>query len=228
MLSVTRPVHISRRIKLVTPAAEEPVTLAEAKAHLRITNTASDALITALIIVSRQALEKRLGMVFVSSTYKQTMDSVPGAMPYRDYRCIESGQKASILYPPQFDLMLRPAVSVTSITTYDEEDAATVVDAATYRVDTSDPMWQSRVSLKHGAQWPTALRLTNAFEVLFVVGYANAAAVPGDIKQAIMQLVAWLYDHRGSCDCSASSAEACMIPCGASLLVSNYIFYELL
>lgn len=222
MLSHTRALHIPRRSKLTTAAAGEPITLADAKAQLRVTTSAEDSFITALITVSRQALEKRLGMVFMLSTYTQSMDSVPGYFPRSAWDRIESGRKPCVPYPSQFELLLRPAVAITSITTYDDDDVATVVDEDIYRLDASDPMWPSRVSLKRGFWWPTDLRLTNAFEIAYTVGYADAAAVPGDIKQALLQLVAYLYDHRGSCECSTGGADSCMIPCGAALLVSNY------
>ena len=53
-------------LQLVTPPAEEPVSLAEARLHLRVDFTDDDALITSLIAAARQAAETLTGRQFVT------------------------------------------------------------------------------------------------------------------------------------------------------------------
>ena len=56
---------------IVTPPAEEPVSLAEAKLHLRVDIADDDALITALISAARQAAETITGRQIVTARWNE-------------------------------------------------------------------------------------------------------------------------------------------------------------
>ena len=88
-----------------------------------------------------------------------------------------------------------PVVSVTHIKTYDDSDVATTYAASNYYVDNArEP---SRVVLRTGETFPTALRVANAIEVEYVSGYSSQYNIPEPIKLGIMQHIAFLYEHRG-------------------------------
>ena len=64
---------------LITPPAEEPVTLAELKAWCRVDTSDDDALITGLGIAAREYVEQALGRQLVTATFDLIYDAFPEA-----------------------------------------------------------------------------------------------------------------------------------------------------
>ena len=64
-------------LKLVTPPATEPVTLAELKAWAKIDTDADDALITSLLAAARQAAEDYTRRSFITQSWRLTLDLEP-------------------------------------------------------------------------------------------------------------------------------------------------------
>lgn len=158
-------------LQLTAPSAEEPVTLAQAKAWLRVESGADeDALIAALIPAARARCEWHTGRAFVTQCWTLWLDSIG-----------DGG----------IELPLPPLAGVDSVTLYARDDSATVLDEGAYTVDLPG----GRVMLKSP---PMALRAHNAAAIAFTAGYGGASDVPAPISQAILQIVAALYDHRGS------------------------------
>lgn len=162
-------------LKLITPPAEEPITLQEAKLHLRVDSNDDDTLITSLITSAREYCEDFLNRALITQTWDLTLDDWPD----EDY----------------IKVPLPPLQSVTSVTYYDTDNNATVMDAADYFVD--DQSEPGRVHLAYGESWPsTTLRPANGVVVRFVAGYGNAANVPQKIKQAMLMLIGHWYENR--------------------------------
>ena len=74
-------------LKLITPPSGEPLTLAEARAHLRLDVSGSppsspdDALLTTLITLARQNFDGRdgwIGRALMTQTYDLLLDGFPG------------------------------------------------------------------------------------------------------------------------------------------------------
>lgn len=59
-------------LSTITPATEEPVTLAEAKAQLRVTHAEDDALIGRLITGAREIVEQQTGRALAVAGYRYT------------------------------------------------------------------------------------------------------------------------------------------------------------
>lgn len=185
-------------LKIKTPPASEPLSLAETKTYLDVSDTADDALITALITALRQTCEAWTGRAIVSQTWTLWLDGFPRAGE-------KSGASADGAYElpvdhfdrlKRFIVIPRPSLqSVTHLKTYDTADAAATFSATNYFVDTaSEP---GRLALNSAAVWPsTSLRPVNGIEIEFVAGYGAASAVPDALKQGMLLWIKLLYSDK--------------------------------
>jgi uncharacterized phiE125 gp8 family phage protein len=161
-------------VMTAAPAAE-PISLAEAKAHLRIDADDEDALLTSLIAAARMFVERTLSLALITESWSLYLDGWP-----------RSGTIALPLHPVQ---------TVTAVRIYDPDDAPTVVDSDTYSVDVlSDP---GRLVVSAGSGQLAPARLLNAFEIAFTAGFGDAPEdVPEPIRHAVKLLVTHWYEHR--------------------------------
>ena len=158
----------------ITAPAIEPVSLAEAKQHLRVDDTDSDALIGELITAARQYLEQASDTRLISQTWRQFEDAWPVS------NCL--------------NLKIHPVQSVLSVTAYDNEGVARPVDSSEYEVDLV-----SRPARILAAGGIAASRAMNGIEVDIVAGYGDTPLdVPDTLKRAILMLVAHWYEFRGA------------------------------
>ncbi|NIQ97610.1 MAG: hypothetical protein GWN87_28135 [Desulfuromonadales bacterium] len=172
---------------LKTGPASEPVTLAEAKRYLKVTDTDDDDLINAMITGLREKAEGWLRRALITQTWTLWLDRFPRT---RDPRAPREGYFE--LPVDHFDAVKReieiprpPLQSVTFIKTYDTADAASTFAATKYFVDTAST--PGRVVLNQGESWPaTDLRPANGIEIEFAAGYGTAAQVPEPIKQGLL------------------------------------------
>lgn len=179
-------------LTLVTAPAVEPVTVAEAKAHLRVDLDDDDVLIGRLIAAARQAGEDFTGRAFLTQTWRLVLDRVPGAaLPWWDGR----RQGAAIeSCPGAIPLPRPPLQSVSAVALVGEDGGTTEWAAANYFVDVDG----GRLVLREGAAWPTPVRSMAGLSVTFVAGYGDEAPdVPAALRQAVLAHVAALYEHRG-------------------------------
>jgi uncharacterized phiE125 gp8 family phage protein len=179
-------------LSLTTAPTAEPVTLDEAKAHLRVDTTDDDALITSLISAARARAEWHTGRAFVTQSWTLWLDAWPcGGI---------------------VEIPLPPLQSVASVTAYAPNDSATVLDIAAFQVDAASS--PARLILKPNASPPVNLRRINAIAIAFTAGYGDASDVPAPVCEAILKLVANFYVNRGD-------AEAVM-PAEALALLAPY------
>jgi uncharacterized phiE125 gp8 family phage protein len=173
-------------LQLTAAAAAEPITLADAKAHLKVDTTDDDALITSLISAARIRAEWLTRRAFITQSWVQWLHCWPTR---------------------PFELALPPLQALTSITVYDTGDTPTVLDSALYRVDAS--AIPARIAWKENTIPPVSLRNFNAVAIAFTAGYGNAGTdVPEAIRRAILMIVADLYAHRGDDAPTPSAALA--------------------
>ena len=161
-------------LNIKTPPSSEPVSLAEAKNFLRITDADDDALIISLILAVRQKAETWTRRLLITQTWTLWQDSIP------------EGFTLSIPHSP--------LQSVIRIQSYDLANAVSIFDSASYLVDSSST--PGRVALNDAQSLSTALRRINALEVEFVAGFGDASSVPEPIKQGILQWIKLLFANK--------------------------------
>lgn len=155
-----------------TAPSTEPVTLSQAKVHLRVVATDEDDYITALIVAARTACEDRLGRSLITSGWTLTLDSFPSAI------VLERG----------------PVIGVTSISYLDADGTTQLLNASAYLVDTTHDI--GRIVPAYGLAWPATRRQINAVTVVYTAGYGVAAAVPMPIVQWILLAIGDMYERR--------------------------------
>lgn len=156
---------------VITPAETSIVTLAEAKAHLRITQTAEDDYVQGLITLAHSVIEERTRTTLIQSTLRSFYD------------CFPCGE---------FNLSYGPISSVTSISYTDTNEAKQSLDLVNLNVDTE----RTNARIQHKTTWPSTYQKLNAVEVNFIAGYETAANIPQPLKQAALLLIGHFFENR--------------------------------
>ena len=152
------------KLQLVTAPSLYPVSLAEAKKHLRVTGTDDDALIYRYIGAAVLWVEQYLGRKLVTQTWKYYLDGFPSA----NYLPIPFGNLQSI----------------THIKYTDTDGTQSTFSTDDYSTDTvSVP---GRAVLDYGETWPSDTLQTNSpIEIQFVTGYTYNATVSEDVFDGV-------------------------------------------
>ncbi|WP_421724239.1 head-tail connector protein [Bauldia sp.] len=160
---------------LITGPALEPVSLADAKAHLRLDTADDDGLLTAAIVAARVHVEAATRRLLIEQAWRLYYDAWPRSV---------------------VALPVAPLMSVDKVTVFDAAGAPQVVAPEDYTADVvSVP---ARLTLATSA--PTAVgQAFNGIEIDVTAGYgATSVNVPAPLRQAILMLVAHWYEHRGA------------------------------
>jgi len=157
--------------KISVEPTEEPVSKAEAKAHLRERSTDYDTEIENLIIEGRRYVERMTGRALCTQTWKLYMDDLPLAF--------------KVPYPP--------LQSVSSISYQDSNNATQTLGSSNYTVDTYEE--PGRIYQASSGTYPSVYTDLNVVTVTFVCGYGNKEDVPESFKRAIKLYVQWQFDH---------------------------------
>lgn len=163
-----------------TPPSVEPVTVAEAKAHLRVDTSDDDTYIGTLITAAREWCEEYLDRTLVHTQWAMRLERFP----------TDSLYPIELPRPPVVSSGTATAVSVTY--TADTGGTATL-STAQYRVQRLET--PGRVTTIYGGTWPAAMEDNDAVIVRWWAGYgATGSSVPAGIRHAMLMLVAHWYD----------------------------------
>jgi uncharacterized phiE125 gp8 family phage protein len=176
---------------LVTPPSLLPVSLAEAKAHLRVSVSDEDGLIGGLISAATEHLDGWtgiLGRCLVEQVWRQDFD--------RFARCLT--------------LPLGPVLSIGSVTWRNQAGQVATIAGQEYALKT-DAGGRSEVRFRDSWSMPSGLHETGAVSVTYTAGYPIIPEVPADgdtpavparstvpepIRAAILLLVGAWYENR--------------------------------
>lgn len=161
------------RLQLTAPAVE-PITLAEAKAHLRVETDHEDGLIQDLIKVARQEAERQTSICMIRQDWRLFLDCWP------EYGLLE--------------IPIRPLVSVQVIRIFDAHGNAQILPVEAYMVDA-----YATLPRIHAIAIPPAQQQLNGIEIDIRCGFGDAGAdVPDLLKRAILVLIAHWFEFRGT------------------------------
>lgn len=164
---------ITGQYRITTAPATEPLTLTEAKLHLKVDTTADDDLITALIAAVRQSVERYCSLGLITQTVTEKYD-----------RFSSNG----------FRLSVSPAIAISAVTYTDPAGATQTLSTDVYGLDVySRP---ARIYLKENQVWPQTRLEPNAVTVVYTAGFGGASDVPGPIKSAMKLMLGDLYENR--------------------------------
>jgi len=182
-------------LQVITPPTSEPITVDEAKAHLRVDHNLDDALITAMISACRDFAEAKTRRSFLPQTLELTLDSFPGpslmGVPY--------GKAYSI--PGHAIILERPPIaSITSIKYLDTggtlqtmptTDYVDLTAGGTQRIDDL-----CRITPVFGKIWPINLWQIGSVKVRYVAGWPDVATIPPALKAWMKLRLGALYENR--------------------------------
>jgi len=178
--------------KVITPPTE-PVTLAEARLHLRVTDTSEDALITSLITAARIYCEHYTQRAIGSQTLELALDEFPDG---------------------SIELPMSPVTAITSVKYIDEAGTEQTISSANYTLDDySHTHW---VIPAVDYVWPTPIDGANVVKVRYVAG---AATTPATVIAAMKLMVGHFYENRESVVVGPTVAE---LPMAVKSLLDTY------
>lgn len=185
-------------LQVATPPAEEPLSVTEVKAHLKVDVSTEDTLLGSYLAAARLACELEARRAFVTQTLQLKLEGWPWCEEIR--------------------LPRPPLQSVTSVVYVDSDGVSHTMSAGDYIVDTaSEP---GRIILAFGAGWPGAtLQPGPAITVTYVAGYGDAEDVPPIYKQAILLATGHFYENREEI-IAQQGVTIARLPWGVSALLS--------
>lgn len=182
---------------LAGPAAE-PVTLAEAKAFLRVDGTDEDAFISTLVTAARLHAESVTGRAMITQSWRVALDAFPLSR--------------------RIALPVAPLQALIEIRAYDVDGAATQLTLAEFQPENGAA--PASLFVPVAASGMPGVREHDAIEIDYVAGYGDAPEdVPADLRHAVLTLIGFWFEHR---DAVIVAGSGSVVPAGFDRLIAPY------
>lgn len=188
---------LQHRVERVTAPTADPVSVAEAKSHLRVEHSDDDLLIYRLIETAVAYVDVRgaLGKAMITQTWAEWF--APN--------------------PSELVLSLGPVQSVSGISYYDTDNALQTATLSDFYV--LGPSTRTVMKPKPGYAWPTTFTRDDAIKVEYVIGYGDSYTdVPSTVRHAILMLVSHYYENR---ELEVVGVNTKTLPFGFEALIDN-------
>ena len=173
-----------------------PVTMTEAKLHLRIVDDGEDELVNALTNAAQDKVEGDTGLVLRARSVSIAFDDWGG-------NCLP--------------LWRGPVSSVTSIVYDDANGAQQTLAADQYRL--RDYFGAKAIVPAYGVSWPELENVSGCVRVTYIAGYANNYAVPPALRQAALLLIGHWYENREAVNVGNITS---LLPMAYDSLITHY------
>ena len=181
-------------LRRVTAPASTPISLSEAKDHLRVTHSDEDGLIAGLIAAAVAQVDAlgSLGRAMVTQTWAQYVPQSPGWVR----------------------LEMGPFIALVSVEYYDAAGVLQTADLSGFETWLQDDFVICKP--KQGFDWPTADTRPDAIKITYSAGYGAGSDVPTNIRHALLLMVAHWYENRSA----TSEAALRDIPMGVDMMIN--------
>jgi uncharacterized phiE125 gp8 family phage protein len=176
----------------VDAPSPEPLSIGQAKSHLRIDGMDEDALLNSLIAAARSHLENACALRFARRTNVT----------------LKCDAFADLARLPE-----APVASVASISYVDTDGASQTLSTSVYELRADGV--EAAIVLKTGQQWP-AVQPGSRITVTATIGYDTP---PAEIVLAMSMLVAHFYDNRSAVNVGNITSE---LPFTVNALICNH------
>jgi len=181
--------------QVITPASTYPVSLTEAKSHLKVDTTADDTYITSIIKAATQLSEEYTNRFFIDTVIEQYASS------FADLQTLFKSKVSAVAY----------------VKYYDSDNSLQTLSATVY--DTQLNYEPSQIQLAENQSFPSITKRNDAVVARYTVGYGTASDVPEIIKQAILLTIGNFYQNRNSVVIGRIATE---LPMNVKWLLDTY------
>ena len=185
------------RLILKTPPATEPITVPQAKVHLRIDDNDNDASIGVMIQSARSGVEAFLKSAIMPTVYQLKLDCFPG----------------------EIEFPIGPVTTADgfAINYANDAGADTVLNSSLYQIALGE---YAVVRPSFGNTWPVTRTQLDAVTVEFKAGYDDATKIPPAIIGALYMWLGDLFENRES---TAMDGSALPLPTGIRNLLMPFV-----